>query len=410
MMRNYGKKILPLLLSISIFFAASLVARAQTCDQNSINSCGTDAKCLSAVEDSCNQNVSTLHNQANTLSNQIAQFNSQIYLTTLQIAQTEQKIVMLGGRIGELETSLDDLTKAFSSRAVETYKLSRFENNFVYILTASDINDAAARFHYLQKVQEADRNLLVQLQEAQTTYKGQKADQETLQKQLTIQQANLNAQKIAKANLLAATQNDESKYQSLLSQAQAQLAALSNFAESIGVSLVPHQDLSDGWGKYFNQRDSSWGNAIINGQNTGCNGPCTLASVGCLATSYAMVSDHFGGSITPNDVAFNSSNFFPSTAFFYNPGPSANGHAPTRYDNPSTSQLQGLLNSGAVVIAGLSMNGGPYPTHYSDHWIVLRSVDGESFRINDPLYPGAMNVSFNDHYSGWTIIQAISYN
>ena len=56
------------------------------------------------------------------------------------------------------------------------------------------------------------------------------------------------------------------------------------------------------------------------------------------------------------------------------------------------------------------MNGGPAPEHYSDHWVVLRSVDGDSFKINDPEYPGAMNVSLKDHYSTWTIIQAKIYN
>jgi len=123
-----------------------------------------------------------------------------------------------------------------------------------------------------------------------------------------------------------------------------------------------------------------------------------------------MVVSHFGGSLLPNDVAANSSNFWPGTALFNKPGPAANGHSATSVDNPSNDQLKNALNTNAVVIAGLSQNGGPYPQHYSDHWVVLRSVDGNSFKINDPLYAGAMNVSLNDHYSGWSIIQAQIYN
>ena len=412
-MKFNGKKILPLLLASILFFGAVTFSRAVTCDLDTIKSCGTDAKCLSDVKDQCGQDVSRVHGQANTLANQISQFNYQINLTTLQIAETEQKIATLGGRIGQLEDSLTQLTTAFSSRAVETYKLSRFENNFMYILTASDISDAVSRFHYLQKIQEADRNLLEKLQVAQTSYKGQKTDQETLQKQLQQQQANLNAQKQAKANLLAITQNDEAKYRDLLSTAQAQLAALSQYAESVGISLLPHQDLSDGWGKYFNQRDSQWGNLLANGDTTNCRGgPCILARIGCLITAYAMVSTHFGGSLLPSDVASNPANFSGTSADFLYPGPSVNGHGGARIDNPTTQQLADILNSNqnATIIAGLSMNGGPYPNHYSDHWVVLRSVDGDSFRINDPLYGGAMNISLKDHYSGWTIIQAISYN
>lgn len=409
-MKFDGKKILPLFLASILFFGAVTFSKAITCDLDTIKSCGTDAKCLSEVESQCGQDVDRLHNQANTLANQIAQFNYQISLLTLQIAQTEQKIAMLGGRIGQLEDSLSQLTTAFSSRAVETYKLSRFENNFVYVLTASDISEAVSRFHYLQKIQEADRDLLERLQVAQTTYKGQKADQETLQKQLKQQQINLNAQKVAKANLLAATQNDEAKYQTLLAQARAQLAALSNFAQSVGVALIPHQELSDGWGRYYNQRDDQWGNVLINSQSSDCGGACTIAKVGCLISAYAMVVTHYGGSILPNDVATNPTNFYLSTALFSSPGPSANGHAATDVANPSVQDLKDAINSGRVVIAGLSVNGGPYPSHYSDHWVVLRSVDGDSFRINDPLYAGAMNVSLTDHYSGWTIIQAKIYN
>ena len=83
---------------------------------------------------------------------------------------------MLGGRIVQLGESLDSLTLAFNSRVVETYKLSKFENNFYFVLSASDLGSAVSRFHYLQKIQEEDRNLLQRLEDAQTTYQGEKAD------------------------------------------------------------------------------------------------------------------------------------------------------------------------------------------------------------------------------------------
>jgi peptidoglycan hydrolase CwlO-like protein len=395
-------KIFLLLFASLIFLFFARISLARTC--NNLEDCNT---LIQQYQDQ----ISKLQGQANTLKNQIAQYDAQIKLTTLKIAQTEEQIKMLGGRIVQLGDSLTSLTAAFNSRAVETYKLSKFENNFFFILSATDVGDAVSRFHYLQKIQEEDRNLLIRLQDAQTTYQGQKADQEALQKQLKTQQANLNAQKLAKNNLLAATRNDESKYQSLLAQARAALASLSGYAESVGVSLIPHQDLSDSWGKYFNQRDEQWGNLLVNGDATDCRGgPCTLARIGCLVTSYSMVVSHFGGSLLPSDVATNPSNFYSNTANFNSPGPSANGHAVTAIADPSMQQLRDALNSGSVIIAGLSVNGGPASTHYSDHWVVLRSVDGDSFRISDPVYPGAMNVSLKDHYSGWTIIQAKIYN
>ena len=182
--------------------------------------------------------VSQLSSQAGTLKNQIAQFDYQIRLTSLKIQDTQDKIALLGGRIDQLEVSLNDLTNAFSGRAVETYKMSRIESSLAFLLSATDIDSAVSRFHYLQKIQEADRSLLGKLQEAQTTYQGQKVDQETLQLELKKQQANLNSQKAAKNSLLAATKNDESKYQSLLSQALAEKAAIEKALIS-GVKVGP---------------------------------------------------------------------------------------------------------------------------------------------------------------------------
>ncbi len=230
-MKYVFKKIFLLLFIPLIFIWFPFFVRAQTCD----SSCPSgDATCLSKVISDCGSKISTLQSQANTLKNQIAQFDAQIKLTTLKIAQTQEQINMLGGRIVQLGESLDSLTLAFNSRAVETYKLSKFENNFYFVLSASDLGSAVSRFHYLQKIQEEDRNLLQRLQEAQTTYQGEKADQEALQKQLKTQQANLNAQKAAKANLLAITKNDEKKYQSLLSKAQAEIEAIQSIVAGLG--------------------------------------------------------------------------------------------------------------------------------------------------------------------------------
>jgi peptidoglycan hydrolase CwlO-like protein len=365
-MKRYGKKLLFLLLAPILLLSIINVAR--------VRACSNEQECSDLIKQYTDQ-ISKLQGQASTLKNQIAQFDAQIKLTTLKIADTQNKIAQLGGRIDQLEVSLNDLTTAFSSRAVETYKLSKFENNFSFIMSASDINDAVTRFHYLEKIQEADRSLLEKLQEAQTTYIGEKQSQETLQGELKKQQANLNSQKAAKNSLLTATKNDESKYQSLLSQARAQLAAFRSFVASQGgASILSNQTKCGSWGCYYNQRDGQWGNMEM-----GISG-VSMADAGCLVTSVAMVAKHYGKNIKPSDLASNVAVFYANTAYM-NDSWSAAGISVSRSKySVSSGKIDSELAAGRPVIVGL------YGTFNApQHFIVIKSKDGDKYIMEDPF-------------------------
>lgn len=233
-MKKWIKRIF-LLLALGIFLGATSFIKAQSCE----STCSSgDSECLSKRIADCQSKVDSYHGQANTLSNQIAQFDYQIKLAVLKITQTEEQIVMLGGRIDQLETSLGSLTNAFSERAVETYKMSRSNEPAFLLLNAKNLDDVISSFHYLAKIQEADRNLMLRLQKAQNTYKGQKVEQEDLAKKLADQKRLLDTQKAAKATLLKETKNNEAKYQSLLTQALAEKAAIERALVS-GVQVGP---------------------------------------------------------------------------------------------------------------------------------------------------------------------------
>lgn len=177
------------------------------------------------IEEYTNQ-INKLQSEASTLSNQIAEFDARINLTLTKIAQTQEQIKQLGGRIDQLELSLGSLTEAFNSRAEETYKMARVDNNPIIMISSDNIDDAVSKYFYLQKIQEADNQLIGRLETAKTTYNNQKTDLENLEKVLGEQKLELDAQKSAKANLLAVTRNDEKKYQELLAKAQAEAAAI----------------------------------------------------------------------------------------------------------------------------------------------------------------------------------------
>jgi peptidoglycan hydrolase CwlO-like protein len=367
------------------------VVLAQTCNNQS--------ECDALIQQYSDQ-LTKLQGQANTLSNQIAQFDAQIKLTTLKIAQTQAQIILLGGRIDQLSQSLDSLTQAFSARAVETYKLSRFENNFIFLISAADLNDAVNRLHYLQKIQEEDQNLLTKLQTAQTTYQGQKQTQEDLQKQLQTQQANLNTQKTAKNNLLTATKNDETKYQSLLAQAVAQRNSFLNYVNSQGgASILQNQTVQQGsWGYYYNQRDSQWGNSFMGSSQL------TMADYGCLVTSVAMMASHAGKNLKPIDIANTPSAFFSpnaNTALLYWQF-SVNG-INVNLNSVPKSQLDQNLSNGPVIVGLYS---GP------DHYIVLKSGSNGNYIMNDPFLENGGDKNFGDKYSvsNITMVFTASFN
>lgn len=365
--------------SLLLLTAATFTARSVLAQQT----CSNEAECNQLIKDTT-EKINILRNQANTLSNQIKQFDAQIYLNTLKIRQTEEKIALLGGRIGQLEVSLNDLTKAFSSRAVETYKMSRVENSFLFLVSAKDLNDTVARYHYLEKIQDADRSLLNKLQIAQTTYKEEKSTQEDLQTELAAQKTILKNQKAAKASLLAATNSDEKKYQQLLSEARAQLAAFKSFVVGQGgASILNNQTKCDSWGCYYNQRDSLWGNMSLGGS------PYSVAEYGCLVTSVSMLASHYGKNIKPNDIAVNSEAFVPGTGYLYHSF-SANGVTVT-INSSSTSILDSELAAGRPVIAGLFS--GPA------HFIVILRKDGDKYIMNDPFLENGNERPLTDKYS-----------
>lgn len=216
------KKFIFVIVSLS---AAIFLAR---CDPRTFaQSNGDKLRDLNRQIEEYQREITKLQGEANTLANQIAQFDAQIRLTQLKISQTEEKIILLIGRIDQLEVSLNSLSNAFSSRVVETYKMTRLEDPAFILASVKDLAKAVSRYHYLKIIQEADRSLIKRLHQAQNTYKDQKLSMEELKEELDAQKETLDVQKAAKAQLLTITKNDEKRYQELLATARAELAAIS---------------------------------------------------------------------------------------------------------------------------------------------------------------------------------------
>lgn len=302
--------------------------------------------------------LSRLGAESKTLSNQIAQYNAQINLTSLKIAQVEEKITLLGGRIDQLEVSLEALTKAYEERTKESYKMVRVGDSLLLLLSSPNLTEAVSRFHYLQRIQQADETLLQRLQKAQTDYKEQKTEQETLQEELNKQKANLSLQKQAKNQLLTETKNDEKRYQQLLAEAIAQL------------------NISRGLGTESFMKNVSEGEKI---------GSILSSASGCSSGRHLHFEVHKGGSLEdPN-------NYLRGISFTYSYNPDQYGYYGTV--NPHGS-WNWPMNEPIKINQGFGATGFAKDFGYANNvhpGIDLESPDSQVKSVKDgKLYRGSI--------------------
>lgn len=358
---------------------------------------------LKAKEEAYKKIISELGQQKNTLSKQISLLDSQISLTSLRINTIRAAITKLtaevdelAGEIERLEGLLTKRTELVLRRIPESYKRKN-TSQFGMLFLSSSFSDFVARVKYISTIQEHDAALLFQLKATQNNFaerknlrEEKKLEQEKLKKQLEQESAALARQKKEKETLLSQTKNDEATYQQLLAQAQAQLASLASFVDTQGASLLSNQTFCNDWGCYYNQRDSKWGNLLINGQGSGCSGPCNILRVGCLVTSVAMVASHLGRKdILPSDVAFSGPENFAVGTALLRKTISVKGINITRI---ATSLNPDVVKNGPVIV-------GIYHGDFGQHFVVIKSYINGEYIMNDPYEAGGHDISFTSRYS-----------
>jgi hypothetical protein len=331
--------------------------------------------------------------------------DSQIKLTELRMNSTETQIKSISqdikatdGKIKNLEGSLTEITKVLVNRIRATYQVGT--NQPLQVLLASnDAGDFMSRVSYLRIVQEHDKKLIYDTQQARNDYQNQKnifEDKkkkiEALKVQLEQYATQINQEKDSKKRLLSDTQGSESNYQRLLTQAQSQLAGFSRFTSNQvgGASILSGQTVCDDWGCYYNQRDSQWGGMGM--------GSYTLATDGCLVTSMAMVYTHMGHrNVTPASINSDSNNFASYERAWLSKTITADGVTTSRVN----SDIDSELSAGRPVIVGISYDGGPS----ADHFVVFRSGSGGNYMMNDPYAPNGNNISFRGKYPTSRIVE-----
>src|SRR3990167_842443 len=240
------KKFLPkvflllLIILISSFFAVTIFAQSEVDKYQEIQ------KKIAEVS----AKISDLQKIERDLSEQITYINSQIKLTELQIEeaqvkidQLEKEIGVLGFRIGYITDSVNRLEVLLKQRIIATYQQS-FVSNIELLLTSRDFSDLILRLQYVKQVKENDKKILADLQTTKATYSNQKEEREDKQAQIEEAKEKLDAanlllakQKKEKADFLAITRNDESRYQEELRKLQADAASISQALGNIGARV-----------------------------------------------------------------------------------------------------------------------------------------------------------------------------
>ena len=162
---------------------------------------------------------------------------------------------------------------------------------------------------------------------------------------------------------------------------------------------VDPEIINDGWGSYFNQRDSRWG-----GQSVGA-GKETIWQIGCLLTDLAMVYTHFGfHNVTPATVAAHAS-WFGAGGGIFNSALNIPGHTTLMNWHPTWSWIRAYLSAGYPVIVGMNLPTG------GTHFVTLTGLDGASdYWTNDPWEQNAHHVTFSgDWVTRGDVYEAIAF-
>lgn len=225
------KKILfiSFLLGLLVFFKTSIIVQAAECDDKA-----------GQEKVTCLENkVNDLKGQTKTLSSQISIMDSQIRLTEARIEANKREILNLTldidtatKKISTLQDSLNKITGVLLKRIVATYEAGRV-HPLEMLLSSRDASNLLARLNYLRIAQAHDKKLIYDVQQAKNDYANQKEifeakkkKIESLKLQLEAYSRSLEEQKVAKQQLLIATQADEARYQELLAQARAERAVV----------------------------------------------------------------------------------------------------------------------------------------------------------------------------------------
>ena len=361
-------------------------------------------KCLQDKISCLETNLNETKTKKTTLENAISIINGNVNIQQVKISQTkneiavlEREITDLDNRISGLSISLDRLSTLLVERIRSQYKREQVNLLSVFASTKS-LAEFMSQYRYLRLAGKQTAQAMQKAENQRNVYDEQKDLKEIKQKEVEIKRAQLQkeqntlvGQRQEQQNLLSVTKNDEQKFQQLLKEAQEQINSIRRYAVSKGgSSILSGTTQCDAWGCYYNQRDSAWGSQLIGRSNE------NMAEVGCLITSVAMITSHYGKTLTPAQIAGSSNPFFYNTAdMLWTWSGSVNGVTATRTRvGYNVTALDAELATGRPAIVRITA-GNSVGTHFL---VITKKEDGK-YIMKDPYEANGNNIPFTDKHS-----------
>ena len=185
--------------------------------------------------------IASYKSQGNTLSSQINQLNAKVASLNLQIQATNLTIEQLDEQINDTQSEITATQSDITSKqaAIADLVKNLYQSDQTSLIEVflenpqlSDFWDETQNFMLLQDnlrlCRPADHDLQGQLQGQEQQFEASKSDASTAAAYAAGAGAGGREHEIAKSQLLAATQGQESKYQTLLTQTQASAAQIRN--------------------------------------------------------------------------------------------------------------------------------------------------------------------------------------
>ena len=331
-----------------------------------------------------------------TLTDQVASLEAQANALSLEIQSNERKSTDLDQQMkstAEKIAAKEQLIieeKQLLSELLRSYYADRSQPDLALLIGDGDslnLNSDEWMSETGGKIREMLRsvNALKQdLVDEHVLLSAKKAEADSVHEQLSQQNDDLAATKRSKATLLATTQADEQKYQTLVAHLEAQKKELLDFSsasnfDAVSASVKDYPTPSDkdkastSW--YFSQRDPRWASKSIG------NSRSSMESYGCAVTSVAMVFRKYGSGTDPGRMAkekiFDHDLIeWPST---WNPG--IDLVSSISHGNVSFAAIDKQLKNDHPVIVHINKS-----NNKGGHYVVIVGKDSKDYIVHDPYF------------------------